>query len=84
MMSTRGRALLIGATLAATQLAGMTAAHRRGRRPPQRPHPAPPGEPAGRPGWLLPSLGVLAVVVAVAGVLIAGPRMAGGRHETVP
>jgi hypothetical protein len=29
-------------------------------------------------------LGVLAVVVAVAGVLIAGPRMAGGRHETVP
>jgi hypothetical protein len=123
--STRGRALLVGATLAATQLAGMTAAagadavprpptegqvgeawHQRREATPAEaaaeaalrriearerhsiprnaPAPAPPGEPAGRAGWLLPSLGALAVVVAVAGVLIAGPRIAGGRHETVP
>jgi hypothetical protein len=127
-MSNGARALILGATLAAINLVGLTAvAHAQAndpdgkdarrlateaqvgeawrhpqvaaeqptvaddsRRPPTEAQvgetwrhptsaPVPPAEPSGQPSWLLPSLGVLAATLVLAGGLAVAARRAGRR-----
>ena len=129
-MSKRARALVLGVTLAAMNLAGLTAvaqaqsndeatSNQAARRPPsqgqvgeawrqqgtaqapdvagdpRRPPtesqvgeswrhptgaPVPPAEPSGQPSWLIPSLGVLAAALVLAGGLaVLGAKRAGRR-----
>jgi hypothetical protein len=45
--------------------------------------PVPPAEPSGQPGWLIPSLGVLAAVLVLAGGLAALAAKRAGRRARV-
>ena len=100
-MSKLTRVLVLGAALAAMNLAGMTAvAHAQAtndpdgkvaRRPPSERQvgetwrhptsaPVPPAEPSGQPSWLLPSLGVLAAALVLAGGLAVLAAKRAGRR----
>jgi hypothetical protein len=102
-MSNRARALILGATLAAINLVGLTAvAHAQANDPDGKDArrlateaqvgeawrhptsaPVPPAEPSGQPSWLLPSLGVLAAALVLAGGLALLAAKRAGRRARV-
>ena len=104
-MSKLTRTLVIGATLAAMHLVGMTAvaqaqandqptSNQDTRQPPteaqvgeawRHPTSAPvlPAEPSGQPSWLIPSLGVLAAALVLAGGLAVLTAKRAGRRARV-
>src|SRR5215211_3298408 len=102
-MSKLTRTLILGATLAAINLVGLTAvAHAQtndpdgkdARRPATEAQvgeawrhpttaPVPSAEPSGQPSWLLPSLGVLAAALVLAGGLALLAAERAGRRARV-
>ena len=104
-MSKLARALVLGATLAAMNLAGLTAvasaqstdeptSNQDTRQPPPEGQvgeawrhptsaPVPPAAPSGQPSWLLPSLGVLAAALVLAGGLAVLAAKRAGRRARV-